>query len=298
MYTQFQRFVATILLFSILLQSCGNPNWKIADDESPRGASTKMYHPAKAKQRSASSALATAESFTDDSMELPRELSDKLPGERSTEALATVSNIPTPVSVPNPAMFTLPQHLHVSSPSSRPSTKQEKPISAMRPSNKPRHVVLDEDHIARRKATQVASTHTPKSAAPLIASSPAEVSQPATQAGIPTRKDAVLLKEVSKLSASPNYPIGPFVLSLGKEVTFSQVAGCWEAVVKESWGPFSRAMALPVLCKEDVSVALRNLESEAVINTQRRIHILETHQPPWVPRVVYVGALGLRGGGM
>jgi hypothetical protein len=26
LYSQFQRFVATLLLFSILLQSCGNPN--------------------------------------------------------------------------------------------------------------------------------------------------------------------------------------------------------------------------------------------------------------------------------
>jgi hypothetical protein len=56
-------------------------------------------------------------------------------------------------------------------------------------------------------------------------------------------------------------------------------------------------MTLPVLCKEDVSVALRKLEGEAALHTQRRIHVLETHQPPWAPKVVYVGALGLRGGG-
>jgi hypothetical protein len=97
MYTQFQRFVATILLFSILLQSCGNPNLKIADDEAPRGGSgAKTYHPAKVKQRSESSALATAESFTDGSME-PKAggtptLSDASSGQRSTEALAAVSS--------------------------------------------------------------------------------------------------------------------------------------------------------------------------------------------------------------
>jgi hypothetical protein len=31
MYSQFQRFIATVLLFSILLQSCGNPNCKMAE---------------------------------------------------------------------------------------------------------------------------------------------------------------------------------------------------------------------------------------------------------------------------
>ena len=41
MYAQFHRFLAVMLLFGLLLQSCGNPNWKIVDDESPKGANTK-----------------------------------------------------------------------------------------------------------------------------------------------------------------------------------------------------------------------------------------------------------------
>lgn len=31
--TQYQRFSAMVLLFGVLLQSCGNPNWKLADQE-------------------------------------------------------------------------------------------------------------------------------------------------------------------------------------------------------------------------------------------------------------------------
>jgi hypothetical protein len=261
-----------MLLISILLQSCGNPNWKIADEESLRDIGAKTYHPAKVKRCSKSSAIATAAGVTDGSMEPSRELSNKLPSKCSTEALAAVSN--TPIPVPSPAVPTLPQHLHASSPFSRPSTKQEQPISATLPSHQPGHVVLDADPIARRKATQVASTHTPKPAAPLVASSPAEVSQPATQAGILTRKDAALIKATSQPVVSPIPPIGPFVLYPGIEVTFSQIAGRWKAVVKESWGTFSRAMTLPVLCKEDVSGALRKLEGEAALHTQKRIHIL------------------------
>jgi hypothetical protein len=222
MYTQFQRFVATLLLFSILLQSCGNPNWKIADDASPKGASTKTtYHPAKVKQCSKSSKLATAKSPADGSIELYRDLSDKLPGEHSPEALAVVSNTPMSVAVSSPTVPALPQRPHASSLSPRPSTKQEKHISAARPSNRPRHVILDADSVASRKATQVASTSTPKPAAPLIAPSPAEAAQPATQAGIFACKDAVLLKATSQPVASPSAPVGPFALSSGREVTFS-----------------------------------------------------------------------------
>ena len=36
MYTQFQRFLATLLLFSMLLQGCHNPNLKLACEEVPK----------------------------------------------------------------------------------------------------------------------------------------------------------------------------------------------------------------------------------------------------------------------
>jgi hypothetical protein len=56
MYTQFQRLVATILLFSILLQSCGNPNWKMAEAESP-AASGETSKPSKTKKRAPANLL-------------------------------------------------------------------------------------------------------------------------------------------------------------------------------------------------------------------------------------------------
>jgi flagellar biosynthesis GTPase FlhF len=121
--------------------------------------------------------------------------------------------------------------------------------------------------------------------------------QAAPRAIIPTHKEkAVVLKSAAVASSSTL--VGPFpVASTGKEVVFSQVEGSWTAVVKETWGTFTREESLPVLCKGDVWAALHNLQGKAAIHTKRHIHILETHQPPWAPKVVYVGALGVRGGG-
>jgi hypothetical protein len=141
MYTQFQRFVATLLLFSILLQSCGNPNWKIADDASPKSASAKMYHQAKVKQRGKYSELATAASLTEGSIAPKVESTSALGGEAlstgSTEALAEVSskasdalagevlhalqddrsNTPSPIPVGSPVVNAVSQRPTPSSPS-------------------------------------------------------------------------------------------------------------------------------------------------------------------------------------
>jgi hypothetical protein len=53
-----------------------------------------------------------------------------------------------------------------------------------------------------------------------------------------------------------------------------------------------------VICAPDQAPekAIQQLASQAPGQHKYRIHILETDQPPWAPRVVYVGALGLRGG--
>jgi len=151
---------------------------------------------------------------------------------------------------------------------------------------KPRHAVLDKESIAIRKIPTLAKSRLSSPAAP------AKALRPTTQVVISTFKDAVVLKSTSSPIASLQSPIGPFALSSGREVRFSQVAGRWEAVVKESWGTFSRKVSLPVARKEDLSVALHNLEGKEVVHTKRRIQILETAQPP----SVYMGYLGLRGG--
>ena len=42
MYTQFQKFLATPLLFSMLLQSCHGPNLKLGYEEAPNGAASQQ----------------------------------------------------------------------------------------------------------------------------------------------------------------------------------------------------------------------------------------------------------------
>ncbi len=63
----------------------------MADEESSGGTGTQTYHLAKVKKRSKSSKLITAKSPADGSIALyHKELSDPLPGQRSTKALAEV----------------------------------------------------------------------------------------------------------------------------------------------------------------------------------------------------------------
>jgi len=122
-----------------------------------------------------------------------------------------------------------------------------------------------------------------------IASSKTPQSSPLTQ--------SPSLEPASKAVASPKAPIGPFELSPGKVVSLSQVSGQWQANVKESYGPLSREMTLPVLCSGDLSAALRSLHGEEAVYRKRHIHILERAQVPWASRCVYIGELGLKGGG-
>jgi hypothetical protein len=91
-------------------------------------------------------------------------------------------------------------------------------------------------------------------------------------------------------------PMGPFALASGQEIIFSRVCDCWQASVKDMWGTFPREATLPVICKENLPAALHNLKGQEAVHVQRRIHILEIDRLPWAPRVVYVGAMSLRGG--
>jgi len=157
--------------------------------------------------------------------------------------------------------------------------------------NKPRHVALGKDFSARRTGAPAVTT-----VALARSAAPAKAPPPTPQTGSPMHKDAFVPKSNSAPVASPQAPIGPFVLSSGKAVVFTQQAAFWKAAVKESWGSFSREEVLPAICQGDMTVILHTLEGQESVHTQKRIHILETHQAPWAPRVVYVGYLGLEGG--
>jgi len=320
MYTQFQRFVATLLLFSILLQSCGNPNWKMVEPVGP-AASGKTSKPSEAKKRAPAKLI----QVQGGSSEEVRDFDGEPKGEGSTESLATHSRAPAntssaalagAASCAQPTTLSRAVHgdgqLSTSPPTStrslvisasnvaqasRPSSGSKKP--SPHNANKPPHVVLDKASLALRKGAPLARSRAISPVASARSTAlPVKTLQPTPLAIIPTHKEeAIVLKSTAALIASPSAPMGPFALSSGREITFSQVEGGWTAVVKETWGTFSREESLPVICRGELSAALRNLEGQKAIRTQRRIHILETHQPPWAPRVVYVGSLAVRGGG-
>ena len=72
-----------------------------------------------------------------------------------------------------------------------------------------------------------------------------------------------------------------------------------QATVTRRIGHLDCVEKLPVVCQShgDIEAALAALQNQPNRHTQRRIHVLETNQPPYAPRMVYVGAMGLRGGG-
>ena len=84
---------------------------------------------------------------------------------------------------------------------------------------------------------------------------------------------------------------GPFKLPFEKKVTFNQVQGRWKAAVKDV---FAREETLPVVCKGDIAAVLSDLQGARPVDVSSRIHIMKSDQ---APGCVYVGALGVRGGG-
>ena len=157
--------------------------------------------------------------------------------------------------------------------------------------NRLKHVVLDEESMNHRKAVQQAKSRAPARATPTKATASSKTPQASPLTKSPS------LKPASKAVVSPKAPIGPFKLSSGEAVSFSQVSGQWQASVKESYGPLSREMTLPVLCSGDLSAALRSLQGQEAVYRKGLIHILETAQVPWASRCIYIGELGLKGGG-
>ena len=315
MYTQLQRFVATVLLFSLLLQSCGNPNWKIADGESTRGASTKTYHRVKVKQHSESLALAEAESFMEGSMEPKLEgtsaLGDASSSQRSTETLAEVvskaayelagelSNAlhgDRPITPsPSPVVNVVSQRSSPSSPSRSCSATSERKQSTEK---KSRHAVLGKDFIAHRKGAPLVharSVSTVASASvPQLALAP-QAAAHAIQMEIKPSTDDTTDQALSR-SMPGNLLTQAYPSSQGHQVRFHEQAGTWMAQVEDVWG---RRQELPLVCAPDQTPerVLQQLSSKALGQHKYWVHVFNTHQPPWAPRVVYIGALGIRGGG-
>ena len=85
----------------------------------------------------------------------------------------------------------------------------------------------------------------------------------------------------------------------GESVCFHYHQGQWRAKVSSRIGPFSRQTVLPVVCSqgENVASSLEVLSRYPSWQRQRQIHVLDRNVCPTLGEVVYVGELGLKGGG-
>ena len=118
------------------------------------------------------------------------------------------------------------------------------------------------------------------------------------QEAIPARSASALsvFTTLSKVrpvlpTSSPIY--GPFSLPDGNNLTFRQLAtGQWQATVQNAW--LQRSAEMPVVCKGNVATMLSVLQGARATNVRSRIHIMEPVQDA---ECVYVGVLGVRGGG-
>ena len=91
----------------------------------------------------------------------------------------------------------------------------------------------------------------------------------------------------------------PFETRGGESVRFHYQQGQWHAEVSSHIGAFSRRAVLPVMCSqgEDVASNLEVLSRYPSWYSQRQIHVLDRNVCPTLGEVVYVGELGLKGGG-
>ena len=85
----------------------------------------------------------------------------------------------------------------------------------------------------------------------------------------------------------------------GENVRFHYQMGQWSAEVSSHIGSASRRAVLPVVCSqgEDVASSLEVLSKYPSWYSQRQIHVLDRNLCPTLGAVVYVGELGLKGGG-
>ena len=244
MYTQYQRFIATILLFSILLQSCGNPKFKIVEEGT-------LQAPPKPQPLKLLQAPAAQEAPT-----------PELPVAQPSKPLQWAAAGHTP-------------------PQRRPGQLAQKPSSPKQPA---RHGALAAKPSSPTQVrTKLQQPPQPRLPSPPKASPPAKAAQPAPPPA-PTPATPPPAAAV---------PCRVFTASGGAQVAFSQVEGNWQA--QEVFGYFSRK--LPIVCKGDLEAKLQELQDKPDVYTRHRLHILATDQPPYAPRCVYVGKIGLRGGG-
>ena len=117
-----------------------------------------------------------------------------------------------------------------------------------------------------------------------------------SQEAAPFRERELLRTSPKVTSVSEHFP---FEARGGESVRFFYQMGQWRAEVSSQLGAFSRRAVLPVVCSQgaDVTSSLKVLSKYPSWYSQRQIHVLGGNVCPTLGEVVYVGELGLKGGG-
>jgi hypothetical protein len=232
-------------------------------------------------------------------------LGDGSLGQRSAEVLAEVPNTPAPVFVPSAVLLATPRRKPTSRPIHAPGPCVQTRVPRKHASPKPRHVVLEKVSMAGRihhEGYQALALTTPSSLQAPLATRLLDASwanrnsrrQPQSHYGAMHSLKATECKEPHTKSAT-NLAFQTYPSSQGHQVSFQEANGKWLAQAQDIWG---RAQLLPVVCALDQTStqAIQKLASKTPGQHKYWVHVLETNQTPWAPRVVYVGALGIRGG--
>jgi hypothetical protein len=296
MYTRSQRFLATLLLFSMLLQSCHNANFKLHCEETPKV----LYSQQGANTLPATPAQQTLVPIRAVAIE---KVSGDLTESAHTTPVASPTIIASPhaqdvdsaIGTPASSLTTSVQHAYTSGPSPR---AQE---AAQYSAHKSGHGVLDNALLVRhthRKGTQVtavsvpvwSSTHTTQPVLP-----PQGAENPLQTEEKSSTRDAV--HQGSPRAVLSSSSAQPYLSAQRHQVRFEeQAGGAWLAQVQDVWGLVQR---LPVICApgQTTEQAIRLLADKDPAQYKYWVHVLETDQLPWASRFVYVGALGIIGGG-
>ena len=117
-----------------------------------------------------------------------------------------------------------------------------------------------------------------------------------SQEAVPDKRRELLRTSPKVSPASENLS---FQAREGERVRFYYQMGQWRAEVFSHIGDFSRRVVLPVVCSqgEDIASILEVLSRYTSWQRQRQIHVLDRNVCPTLGEVVYVGELGLKGGG-
>ena len=270
MYTQLQRFLATLLLFSLLLQSCGNPNMKMAEplDTAVDG---KPPRPEQAvPQQPTDLGYVAVEDGAPKTEEAPAAFST---------GFGTLSEQRGSFSKP----LRLPA---MSSPVSSTRRFPTAPRSSSGRQQTPPHVMRQSPHTASVQARERPLPHQSSGA------SVVEASHHATQPAVSAQRIAhvsqtpsphhpeAMRRQSSSPTSLPSTETKSYSLHQGHQISFHQQAGTWVAQVQDTWG---RTQQLSVLCAPHTTPeqAIEGLSTKAPGQHKYCVHLLETDQPPW-----------------